>query len=126
MVHGSMLASSVGKSFVAPQYFCFHNDWASDKDRVARRPPETPVMAGLPRSGLAVQCLTSMPKSARVLGDPDLSRLSEFRGQLVSDVVGVSQLGDLTDVDERFVELDVGSVGESQAVGVQDRSRRAA
>ena len=51
---------------------------------------------------------------------------AEFRGQLVADVVGVGQLGDLPHVHDRLSEFDAGSVGEPQTVGVQDRGRCAA
>ena len=70
---------------------------------------------------------TSIPNdSARLLGDPDLARLREFRGELVADVVGVGQLGDLPDVHDRLGELYPSSIGEPQPVGVQDRGRSTA
>ena len=56
---------------------------------------------------------TSIPKARQASSViQNLARLREFRGQLVSDVVGVGQLGDLPHMHDRLSEFDAGSVGE--------------
>jgi hypothetical protein len=48
--------------------------------------------------------------SACLIGDPNLARLGEFRGQLVADVVGVGQLGDLAHVRDRLSQVHSGAI----------------
>src|SRR5262249_20329859 len=49
MVHGSMLAFNFGRTFVAPQYFCFHNDRGNNWLRWSGTQNESTRLATAPR-----------------------------------------------------------------------------